>query len=548
MDRARLFRIILSILIGGVVFVYAFNTIYESDVFYHLKAGEVIWDTGAVPTADIFSTSAAGARWVTHEWLSELVFYGVHSLTGLWGLIAFSSLLAALLFTLLLRFIRSKGSFSVAAIVLTVFALLAVPFWMPRPHIFSYWFIALFLVFLERYSKSGETKLLIWMGGLMVLWANMHASFIFGIGMCAYYAAALFFSCRNGEGKNEEGRFRFRKLAYATGAYLLLSLINPNGYESLLYVVTVMPSAKAFNVTEWQSIVSFTESLDTRLFLAVLVLTDIFLLWRFGIRRATRNIPLLLAVAGVSLMPLFSMRYLAVWLALAAYPSARAFAEYAEERFPGSQKREGWLAVLLIFLIAVRIPLLPKSPSSTMRIPSRAVDFIEKEGIRGPLFNLYNEGGYLLWRLYPKEKVFIDGRSEVFLGAPTEEFLSLIDAREGWKRIIDEKYAFNYLVLAYWPESLERMVHPLAEAVEKSGEWSIVYWDDAAAVYVRNIPAHREVIDRFAVRTVSPFRNPADIPREQKKEALIEIRKLLERSPDSQFLKAYAFELMKTGR
>jgi hypothetical protein len=546
MDRARLFRILLSVLIGGVVFVYAFNTIYESDVFYHLKVGEVVWNTGAVPTSDIFSTSAAGARWVTHEWLSELVFYGIYSLAGLWGLIAFSSLLASLLFVLLLQLVRAERSFVVAAIVLLVFALLAVPFWMPRPHIFSYWFIALFLILLERYRKSGETKLLVWMGGLMVLWANMHASFIFGIGMCAYYAAALFFSCR--KEKDEKGKCRFRGLAYATGAYLLLSLINPNGYESLMYVVTVMPSAKAFNVTEWQSIVSFTESLDTRLFLAVLVLTDLFLLWRLGIRRATRNIPLLLAVAGVSLMPLFSMRYLAVWLALAAYPSAQAFAAYTEERFPGLSKREGWLAAFLIFLIAVRIPLLPKNPSSTMRIPSRAVDFIEKEGIRGPLFNLYNEGGYLLWRLWPKEKVFIDGRSEVFLGAPTEEFLSLIDAREGWKRIVDEKYAFNYLVLAYWPGSLERMVHPLAEAVEKSGEWNLVYWDDASAIYVRDIPAHREVIDRFAVYAVSPFRNPADIPHERKKEALIEIQELLKRSPDSQFLKAYAFELMKTGR
>lgn len=548
MDRARLFRILLSALIGVVVFAYAFNTVYESDVFYHLKAGEVVWSTGAVPTSDIFSTSAAGARWVTHEWLSELVFYGVYSLAGLWGLIAFSSLLAALLFVFLLRLVHAGKSFSVAAIVLAVFALLAVPFWMPRPHIFSYWFIALFLVFLERYRKSGETKLLVWMGGLMVLWANMHASFIFGIGMCAYYAAALFMSGRKEGEEYAVRRLRAHKLAYAAGAYLLLSLINPNGYESLLYVVTVMPSAKAFNVTEWQSIVSFTESLDTRLFLAVLVLTDMFLLWRLGIRRATRNIPLLLAVAGVSLMPLFSMRYLAVWLALAAYPAAKTFAEYAEERFPGLPKREGWLAVFLVFLIVVRIPLLPKNPSSTMRIPSRAVDFIEKEGIRGPLFNLYNEGGYLLWRLWPKEKVFIDGRSEVFLGAPTEEFLSLIDAREGWKRIVDEKYAFNYLILAYWPESLERMVHPLAEAVEKSGEWNLVYWDDAAAVYVRDIPAHRGVIEQFAVHAVSPFRNPADIPREKRKEALIEIQGLLARSPDSQFLKAYAFELMKTGR
>src|SRR5258708_5295313 len=98
------------ILFLAAIFLCSFNQISGSDTFYHIKTGEVILRSGAIPHADIYLASATGNLWVTHEWLGEIIFYLVYLLAGFLGLIVFVSLIATLTYYILLRIAESHGA------------------------------------------------------------------------------------------------------------------------------------------------------------------------------------------------------------------------------------------------------------------------------------------------------------------------------------------------------------------------------------------------------------------------------------------------------
>ena len=188
----------------------------------------------------------------------------------------------------------------------------------------------------------------------------------------------------------------------------------------------------------------------------------------------------------------------------------------------------------------VRGIALPSQYYNERTVPVAAVDFLEQEHIQGPLFNLYNEGGYLIWRLWPSEKVFIDGRSEVYGPEQVRDFLYLATGSKGWDKLLDGKYKINTVFLAQYPvPRLKDSIRPLALGLVRKG-WQLIYWDDAALIYVRPEGVNKEVAEKWAIREVSPFREPESIPTSEISAVLQELRKLTERFPNSEEILDYA--------
>jgi hypothetical protein len=72
----------------GLLAMTARNAV-DPDLWWHLRTGQLIVDTGLVPHSDPFSFTRAGSPWVSHEWLSEVVFYEIWKFAGAVGLIIF---------------------------------------------------------------------------------------------------------------------------------------------------------------------------------------------------------------------------------------------------------------------------------------------------------------------------------------------------------------------------------------------------------------------------------------------------------------------------
>jgi hypothetical protein len=204
----------------------------------------------------------------------------------------------------------------------------------------------------------------------------------------------------------------------------------------------------------------------------------------------------------------------------------------------------GLFAALGLFSLVTAIISLPRSPVDDTALPVKAVDFIKQNNIRGPLFNTYDDGGYLIWALWPQEKVAIDMRSEVFRGRPVQEYLDVMSAASDWKQIVDQEYGINYFVLHYWKQSISSGYAPLFEALSNDN-FRMVYWDDNAVIMVRATPENENLIKEYGTSYVDPFVLPEDISTNLS-QTEAELKALAARFPGVQDIQYFLARFLRT--
>jgi hypothetical protein len=111
------------------------------------------------------------------------------------------------------------------------------------------------------------------------------------------------------------------------------------------------------------------------------------------------------------------------------------------------------------------------------KFPAAAVDFLQKENLPGALYNAYGWGGYLIWRLYPAQRVFIDGRADVYGDAFIEDvFLKAYRGGADWRAPLEQSAVRVVLI---------EPGAPLAVQLAREREWRKVYEDSQAVIYAR---------------------------------------------------------------
>jgi hypothetical protein len=167
---------LLTALLLLIVLVTCGLTPMQSDTWWQLRAGKDMWLTRSILLQDVYSHTAYGAFWPNHEWLAEVIFFGLYSRGGLALVTLFCAALisAGWMFTWSL----TRGS-SRAAFVLIVLALASsAGWWEPRPHAFSLLFIpvTVFLVYREKPA---------WLPGVFLVWGNCHGGVLLGLVLLA---------------------------------------------------------------------------------------------------------------------------------------------------------------------------------------------------------------------------------------------------------------------------------------------------------------------------------------------------------------------------
>jgi hypothetical protein len=531
----------------AVVFIAAANPFKDSDSFYHLKAGQLIWETKSIPRTDVFSSSAAGSPWVTHEWLAELLFYSAFRAGSYKGVILVVALSAVFTYFLVIETARRRGSGVIlAALLAIIIGYLPFDLWVPRPQVFSFLAFALLLFSLENYRQKRTKKWLYMSIGTVWVWANLNASVLLGLVVILFYAAAEFSKLYFPKilGKPSLSTKEVANLALATSTAFASSLANPNTYHILFYRGDVEEGIRLLRILEFYPITYFYAQSDTKLFLLEIMAPLAFLAWFLGFRKSRRDLTSLGLVVGLAALPFTAFRLVGYW-PLAVIPFlAPALSEVRALKVASWRPRwvMGAAFVTMGALFVLRISRLPADYFNPATVPVRAVDFIQESGLKGPFFNLYNEGGYLLWRLWPQERVFVDARAEVYRGRPFKELFTIVGDAPGAANLINDTYHFNYMVLGYHPDSLFQWVFPLLKKLA-SDRWPLVYWDDVVVIYVRPAPENKNIIEKYALWHVNPFRSPQSIPAVESKAAKQEIESLLRRVPDSQVVRYYARQL-----
>jgi hypothetical protein len=203
-------HVFIAVIFLGLVGMAARNVV-DPDVWWHLKTGEYISAHRHVPHTDPFSYTRAGAPWVAHEWLTDLILYGIYRAASWGGLIVvFAAILSAAFFLL---FLRCAGSPYITGTLTLFGAWATAPVWGVRPQLLSLFLASLWLWILER---SGRKQKLLWCTPpIMLLWVNLHAGFALGIALLILFLVGEILERVLGQQAVERSSLRIRTLAAA---------------------------------------------------------------------------------------------------------------------------------------------------------------------------------------------------------------------------------------------------------------------------------------------------------------------------------------------
>jgi len=152
---------------------------FSQDLGRHIKLGEIIVQTHAVPKTNLFSYTYPNFPFINHHWFSEVIFYYLNLLFGPSGILICTSALAALSMALLFIFVLKKSNLFTVFISSCLYLCILLSRTYLRPEIFSFFFMSMFVVILYK-NQEKFSRLILVLPILELLWVNMHIYFVVG--------------------------------------------------------------------------------------------------------------------------------------------------------------------------------------------------------------------------------------------------------------------------------------------------------------------------------------------------------------------------------
>ena len=464
--------VFVSVLVGQV-----FNNNYllgDPDTYWHVVVGRVIWETGSFPQRDQFSWTFGGQHWIAKEWLSQLMLFAAYRLGSWRGVILIAAATLAFAYALLFVVLSRQMRITVAAGVVMVALMLALGHFLARPHVFSFPLIVLWVAGLVRAveeKRAPNWLLLI----VMVLWANLHASFSLGLVIAGVMAAEAVFSSERKERVGTAIRW-----AAFLGAALAAGCLTPYGYEPLLITFKLYRGQPVEQIIEWAPLNVKSDPLVELLLLCLLFLSFYFgariKFWRLVLVIGLIH-SMLLHVRMVALFGLITPILVASSL-VNQFRFLRLETQMVDDPALFRTMRRcssplGYSILCCFILIAAAVygsgeGISPKKEHT----PAGAVDYIQQRKLAGNIYNAFNFGGYLIFR---GVKTFIDGRiDQLFLGGFMERVTQL---ETNFPELLKQ---YDISVVLVPPTSSE------ARQIERLPDWSKAYSDDISVVFIRN--------------------------------------------------------------
>jgi hypothetical protein len=466
-----------AMLVSGLVFLTfwgAAGRFDDPDLWWHLRLGQTIWDSGRIPNSDQFSFTAHGHDWVAHEWLSQVLLYLTYRAGGYPAMVLWLCVVASLIVGLAyLLCVAWSGNWKVSALggMLTLFMLtvsLAI-----RPLLLGHLFLMVELLLLH----AGIVRQSRWIWALpplFIVWTNCHGSFLFGL---ALLAGVLLTQCVEWQGIRPRLKLdrHHSRLPLVFALTLAAPFVNPIGPALVLspFNVLLKQPDNIGNVEEWAAL-TIQDPRGLGLVLVVIAIVALALS-----RRKVMPWPAWLLLAGVTGMALQHSRMLPIFGFVAAPVLCFFLADYWEN-YHRERDLPGMNALLMLVAAAGCVMLLPGDVDLNRQLranePVVALEAIEAKALQGPMLNDYAWGGYLLWAR-PSRPVFIDGRADIYAWTGVlREYGRWATLKDDPRGLLD-KYSIEICLLP--------VTAPMAHVLPLMSDWKLEYADNLAVVYTR---------------------------------------------------------------
>jgi hypothetical protein len=502
---------VLPALLILVMAAAVLQPIRSYDLGWHLAAGRLILERGAIPAEDPFSFTRPGTAWLDHEWLFQVAAFLLFRSGGWRALLGLDLLLALVAGSCLIRWMRAEQVGDATGAILLALSFAGARFrFDARPEMASLCFTVILLSILHARRRGGQGRRAWLLPPLFLVWANTHPGVVLGAAVVMLWVA----------GEWGQGLLEGRGIPHPVSRTALclisplLLLANPGGWNLLRVpweIRRIVMSGHAPNL-EWASPSMKQFPLFSFSIAAAVVVIGL------GFRKI--DLPAVLVAAVIALLACQHLRNVGLFFLVLPPAMARPLASLERRvRFP---VREGSiLAMVLLALLSAHFLrenlLTGKRGFLDSAQPRRAVDLLESRGAGRRLFNDVLFGGYLIWRRYPEHGVFIDGRNEVYDSLLAEIF-EAVNSGEKWKALLD-RYEIDAALLrrgqmqmAQYPPASPGGValtelRAFSASHFPSAEWSLVHWDDQSLLFVRrNDPAAKSLVaEEYRV-------NPDDVP------------------------------------
>jgi hypothetical protein len=479
----------------------------DAGIGWHIRTGELILSTHAIPRVDPFSSVMRGQPWYAWEWFYDGIVGTLHGVAGLNGVVLFSATVIALTFALVYRKMIASGALLPVAVVmlLVVFAASSIHF-LARPHVLSWLFVVMWFGFLERFEADGSWRRLAWLPVLMVLWVNVHGGFLLGLALLGIYFVSALLSAWVSQGSEERDRAlgRARTLTVVAAVSTLVTFANPFGYKLHVHIYRYL--SDRFLMDHIDEFLSPNFHGFPQKCFAVIVLIAVgamagsrrllrlshLLVMLFAIYSglyASRNIPIAAILLAVIAAPQVSM-------ALREAAGNRDVSESWRNRLArfdrfGSKMLEldrglsghVWPALALLVLVwacahqgYVGRTRVLDARFDGKRFPAQAVDLLASSQSGGAVFCPDKWGGYVIYRLYPKTLVAVDDRHDLYSSEFLKHYLKIVHGEPGWDTELMAIHADWALVPAD---------STLASLLDGRVGWQMEYRDDVAVLFRR---------------------------------------------------------------
>lgn len=519
----------IIILIATFVLNYLSISLWDGDFWWHIATGRHIVETGSIPEKDPFSYTTAMEEnknpfpeWenfvLKQYWLSQIILYHIYDYAGPAGIIIFRTLLLGLTIIIVFwRLHKWRVSFPVSFFFVFLLYVATVRTTGERPVLFTIFFTAVVFFILEDFRENKNRRIFL-LVPLMLVWANMHGGFIIGIFIVIAFLL--------GEGINifrRKSVFTRNEVFLFYAASLLaigITSINPTRWDAISIAINIPFKYKTIhqNIQEYYSIYYLYKYNISSLPYEYILLAALYPIIFFARNKSIQLTHIILL--SFFLVPSISARrfmiyYMVIGAMILGKAADTMMTDLLKKKLSASGYKKIIFGLTFVSLISAGFYLAGNIHNSNplrldvarnYSVPVGAVDFIEKNKLRGNVFNDYIYGGYISWRLYPYHKTFIDTRA---LNITVRmEYAWILQAN---KKISDDKniqtsktplwetllnhYNINHIVLS--PINIfSGEVYPLILELCKSDKWAPVYSDHISVIFVKNLERNKAIIEK----------------------------------------------------
>lgn len=509
------------------VFLLALNKIEDTDTWMHLSFGRLIWELKALPAKEPFIYPSYDMPFSYSSWLFGLIYYLAYLSFKIYGVILLKAITVTSAFYILLRdSLRPYKNHVISIIVMTIIVIMTRHRFVERPDTFLMVFLSFSIFSLNAFVYDNK-KYIYALPFVHMLWANSHSSInLMFVPFGAFIVGGIIERFINSKLKMRNDRLeafsksQLKTIGLIFIASFIASLISP-------YFISQYTFGAQFLASDWwkQQIIELNpptwQTTKWPYIVTVAIAISFVLRWIIGGFGGLSLIHLFMVIPFV-VLSFTALRFVFLLGIVAGPIVARNISTILEEargRTKGSKVQEStarpitalvaiWIILYTILTIAKVEPFDDKEKVFGFGInydfvPEGALGYMDRRNITGRVFNLFQWGGYITWRDFPKRTAFVDGRG--YLSGDLLEKLGLARSRHSVLEELYRQYGFESILVEY-PIITPAISETLSErdAALSDPGWALVYWDDQSLVYLKRGGRYDSIIKEDEYRLIMP--------------------------------------------